>query len=143
MIALGASFLLGGMLILASICIGNLITRPLQKVIELSSTIAEGDFSKKLTVTSKDEIGQLSGAFNEMITKLDKSIGELERSEERYEKLIEFADVGIVAAEKNQITQVNKKAAEIYGYSKEDLLGQPPGILTTEAVQQKSQKNGG
>ena len=138
-----ASFLLGGMLILASICIGNLITRPLQKVIELSSTIAEGDFTKKLTVTSQDEIGQLSGAFNEMITKLDKSIGELERSEERYEKLIEFADVGIVAAEKNRITQVNKKATEIYGYSKEELLGKPPGMLSTEEYSKNHEKMAG
>ncbi len=82
--------------------IGNVITRPLQKVIELSSTIAEGDFTRKLKVTSKDEIGRLSGAFNEMITKLDKSVGELARSEERYERLIEFADVGIITADKEQ-----------------------------------------
>jgi PAS domain S-box-containing protein len=137
LIALGASFLLGGMLILASIVIGNLITRPLQKVINLSSTIAEGDFTKKLKVTSRDEIGRLSGAFNEMITKLDKSIGELARSEERYERLIEFADVGIITADKDKITQVNKKAAEIYGYTKEELLGQPPNILTTETYTAK------
>ena len=137
LIALGASLLLGGMLIIASILIGNVITRPLQKVIELSSTIAEGDFTRKLKVTSRDEIGRLSGAFNEMITKLDKSVGELARSEERYERLIEFADVGIITADKDKITQVNKKAAEIYGYTKEELLGQPPNILTTESYSEK------
>ncbi len=137
LIALGASFLLGCMLILASIVIGNLITRPLQKVIYLSSTIAEGDFTKKLKVTSRDEIGRLSAAFNEMITKLDTSIGELERSEERYERLIEFANVGIITAERGRITKVNKKAAEIYGYTKEELLGQPPNILTTESYSAK------
>jgi len=137
LIALVASFFLGCMLILASIVIGNLITRPLQKVIELSSTIAEGDFTKKLKITSRDEIGRLSGAFNEMITKLDKSVGELARSEERYERLIEFADVGIITADRDTITQVNKKAEEIYGYTKEELIGQPPGILTTESYAAK------
>jgi PAS domain S-box-containing protein len=137
MTALAVSILLVAILVWASIFVGKRLTEPINKVIELSSTIAEGDFSKKLKVTSRDEIGRLSGAFNEMITKLDKSVGELARSEERYERLIEFADVGIITADKDKITQVNKKAAEIYGYTKEELLGQPPNILTTESYAAK------
>ena len=42
----------------------------------------------------------------------------LKRSEERYHDLIEFADVGIVYTEASKITQVNRKAEEIYGYSR-------------------------
>ena len=120
------------MLVLASIFIGNRLTEPIKKIIRLSSSIASGDFSEKLNVTSQDEIGKLTNAINEMSNKLNKSIGEREQSEERYQRLIEFADVGIIAAEKNIIIQVNRKAAEIYGYSKEELIGQPPNILTTE-----------
>jgi PAS domain S-box-containing protein len=137
MTALAVSILLVAILVLSSIFVGKRLTEPISKVIDLSSSIAEGDFSKRLTVTSQDEIGKLSNAINEMSTKLDKSIGELERSEERYERLIEFADVGIIAAEEATIRQVNKKAAEIYGYTKEELLGQPPNILTTESYSKK------
>ena len=131
-IAFAISVFLVLMLVLASIFIGNRLTEPIKKIIRLSSSIASGDFSEKLNVTSQDEIGKLTNAINEMSNKLNKSIGEREQSEERYQRLIEFADVGIIAAEKNIIIQVNRKAAEIYGYSKEELIGQPPSILTTE-----------
>jgi len=139
-IAFAVSVFLVSILVFASIFIGNRLTKPIQKVIGLSSSIAEGDFSKKLTVTSQDEIGKLTNAINDMSNKLNESIGERERSEEKYQKLIEFADVGIISAEKNVITQVNKKAAEIYGYSKKELLGQPPSILTTVEHSKNHQK---
>jgi PAS domain S-box-containing protein len=139
-VAFAVSVFLVSMLVLASIFIGNHLTKPIQKVIGLSSSIAEGDFSKKLTVDSQDEIGKLTNAINDMSNKLNESIGEREQSEEKYQKLIEFADVGIISAEKNVITQVNKKAAEIYGYSKKELLGQPPSILTTDEHSKNHQK---
>lgn len=131
-IAFAISVFLVFMLVIASIFIGNRLTEPIKKIIRISSSISSGDFSEKLNVTSQDEIGKLTNAINEMSNKLNKSIGEREQSEERYQRLIEFADVGIIAAEKNIIIQVNRKAAEIYGYSKEELIGQPPSILTTE-----------
>ena len=56
----------------------------------------------------------------------------LKRSEEKYYNLIEFANVGIIVAEGDKITQINKQAEEIYGYSKEELIGQSPRILTPE-----------
>lgn len=56
----------------------------------------------------------------------------LKKAEARYHNLIEFANVGIIVAENNKITQVNRIAGEIYGYSKEELIGQSPQILTPE-----------
>ena len=57
-IALTVSVLLVALLILASIFIGKRLTEPIQKVISLSSSISEGDFSNRLAVTSQDEIGR-------------------------------------------------------------------------------------
>lgn len=56
----------------------------------------------------------------------------LKRSEEKYYNLIEFANVGIIVAEDDKIAQVNKQAEEIYGYTKGELIGQSPRILTPE-----------
>ena len=139
-IALIVSAVLVFLLILSSFFISNIMCKPIQNVIELSSSIAAGDFSKKLEVTSRDEIGQLSHAINEMSMNLKYNVGELERSEERYQKLIEFAEVGIIAAEGNRITQINKKGAEIYGYSKDELIGQLPSILTTKHYSKNHQQ---
>ena len=56
----------------------------------------------------------------------------LRESEERYHNLLEFANAGIIASENDKIIQVNRKAEEIYGYSKDELLGHSPSILTPE-----------
>ena len=44
--------------------------------------MAQGDFSRKLEVTSSDEIGQLTESFNVMARQLEANIAELERAEQ-------------------------------------------------------------
>lgn len=131
-IAFIVSFFLVLFIIISSMLIGDVISKPIHKVIEVSSRTAQGDFSSKLEVDSRDEVGILASAFNEMNIKLKENIGELEKSEEKYHNLIEFANSGFITTEKGKITQVNKKAEEIYGYSKDELIGKSPSILTLE-----------
>jgi len=64
------------------------------------------------------------------ITEHKRAEEALKRSEERYHNLIEFAEVGIIVSEDGKITQVNRRAEEIYGYSKKELIGKSPSILT-------------
>jgi len=48
----------------------NYITAPLFKLIDLSLTIAKGDFSKRLSIKANNEIHQLCDTFNYMIEQL-------------------------------------------------------------------------
>ena len=74
------------------------------------------------------------------ITERKKSEKELKKSEERYYNLIEFANVGIIVTDGGIITQLNKKAEEIYGYSKDELIGKPATILTLEKYRKKHRR---
>lgn len=76
--------------------------------------------------------GEVTGsvAIIRDITERKRSVATLKKSEEMYHNLIELANAGIIAAENDKITQVNRKAEEIYGYSKEELIGQSPTVLT-------------
>ncbi len=55
----------------------------LQHVVRLLSiatkAIAEGDYSQKIPITSKDEIGQLAVSFNAMARSLSESVDNLQR----------------------------------------------------------------
>ena len=53
---------------------------------------------------------------------------------------IEFADVGIIVASNYKIIQVNKRAEEIYGYSKNELIGQSPHILSSDKYSEQHQQ---
>lgn len=58
-----------------SILITRSITQPLAAANGLVSTVAQGDLRKKADVTSRDELGQMVGAVNEMIDNLRKTVG--------------------------------------------------------------------
>ena len=86
-----------------------------------------------------NEEGGVSGsvAIIRDITERKRAVATLKKSEEMYHNLIELANAGIIAAENDKITQVNRRAEEIYGYSKEELIGQSPTILTPAKNREK------
>jgi len=53
------------------------ITRPINEAVDVASRISEGDLTVKLESDSKDEVGQLMSAMQNMIGKLTQIIGEV------------------------------------------------------------------
>jgi len=89
--------------------------------------VKDAEFLNVLPSVVNRVLGQL-----EIEERLNETETKLKESEEKYHNLIEFANVGIIAVEDDKIIQVNKRAEEIYGYSKEELIGQSTDILTPE-----------
>ncbi len=58
--------------------IGDKITQPIEKLIEATQGISQGNFSVKIPVISKDEVGKLSQAFNRMAENLKEEKEKLE-----------------------------------------------------------------
>lgn len=69
--------------ILFSILLSLSITRPLVRGIAFAQTVAGGDFSQKLSVNRRDEVGQLASALNLMVEKLRELVGTIQASAER------------------------------------------------------------
>ena len=53
------------------------ITRPINEALNAATRLAEGDLTVKLESSSKDEVGQLMSAMQNMIAKLTQIIGEV------------------------------------------------------------------
>lgn len=77
-------YLLIGMLL--SIVIERHISKPLTQVKTAVTAIAEGDFSTKINVQSKDEIGILANSFNDMSRQLSVTVSQLNQANETLEK---------------------------------------------------------
>ena len=56
--------------VISSFVLTRNITRPIQALTSTAAIITEGNFDKRVNITSQDEIGQLAGAFNYMTAKL-------------------------------------------------------------------------
>ena len=100
-------------------------------MIEKTSRIAQGDFSVDLEVTTQDEVGVLAESFNDMGAQLDKTINELELSENKAEEARDFleniintsVDGIMIVDESGYIVRVNESLSQMVGYTQAELLG--------------------
>ena len=76
-------FLIGGLTIVAaaavlSVAMRRIVIRPLGQLSEAARRVGAGDFEARAPVESRDEIGRLGAAFNEMTTRLATARQDLE-----------------------------------------------------------------
>jgi HD-GYP domain-containing protein (c-di-GMP phosphodiesterase class II) len=78
--------LLGLLIVLISVAISSYaarrITNPLQTLTETSRAIARGDFSQRVRLNSRTEIGELAETFNTMSEDLEQFVADLKRAAE-------------------------------------------------------------
>ncbi len=68
--------------IIISVIAARRITGPLETLTESSRAIAKGDFSKRVTLKSRTEIGELADTFNHMSADLERFVADLKRAAE-------------------------------------------------------------
>jgi two-component system, cell cycle response regulator len=84
-----------GLLVLALIgtsvlayLLARLITQPLEDLSQGADAIAEGRFDYRIKARSKDELGQLATAFNDMAARLEGTITELSSSRDQLQRAV-------------------------------------------------------
>lgn len=102
----------------SALAIARSITRPLARLVANTQAVADGDLTQNLVAESKDEIGQLTEAFNIMVTKLKDLIRQITTNAEHIaassEELTASAEQSSLAANQvaGSITDVAKGAEE-------------------------------
>ncbi|MEX2455722.1 MAG: ATP-binding protein [Balneolaceae bacterium] len=67
--------------IIGSVALSNRLTRPLQIIQRGLNKISQGERQTKINISSKDEIGSLALAYNQMVIRLDEARKELIKAE--------------------------------------------------------------
>jgi signal transduction histidine kinase len=60
-----------------AIVLTHAITRPVNQLIAVTDAVREGDYSRRITITSRDELAQLGEAFNRMVEEINRSQAEI------------------------------------------------------------------
>ena len=116
--------------VVASIMLSRGITGPLSSITNAAAAISSGDYSKKVAVRRRDELGELAQAFNAMVAKTRDSQRELERKvKERTAQLEAAAGAILMIDQSGVITTANARAEELFGYDSSELLGKSLEIL--------------
>ncbi|MEI8350392.1 MAG: ATP-binding protein [Candidatus Omnitrophota bacterium] len=115
--ALGFAYMLGSLLARA-------IVKPINRISYVSRKFAVGDFSHKIYINSKDEIGELAAVLNKMSQSLEEKIHEVELQNQQLKAILESMVEGIIVVSKNsRIVSVNRAIEQIFSIKKTDIEG--------------------
>jgi PAS domain S-box-containing protein len=98
------------------------VQRPLHNLIRATVALGAGKF-ETLEVQRKDEIGQVSLAFNDMAAKLGSAYEALRKSEATLRSLFRAAPIGIGLIQNRIFLLINEGVTRMTGYRGEELEG--------------------
>lgn len=122
-------FIQGALLALTiSVIIGVLvarsITKPIKEMRKQAQIMAKGDFTQKVNVYGKDEIGQLSEAFNDLNSRLKHSYATIEEERWKLSSVLSNMSDGVIATDnEGSITLMNEAAGILLGSNPDDMIG--------------------
>ncbi len=87
--------------------------------------LAEGEFGHRIEVKSRDEIGRLTMAFNDMASRIDKNLSDISAEKNKVEAILSQMTDGIVAFDKaGEMIHSNNAAREFTNLSHDVTFGE-------------------
>ncbi len=109
LIALGLTAVLG-------VLLAGTITSPIKALTRQAGAVAEGRFDERVPVFGKDEIGQLSIAFNEMTDRLSDALALNEEEKEKLASILSNMSDGVLATDEvGGVIVTNRRARAMLG----------------------------
>ncbi|MFN7252000.1 MAG: cell wall metabolism sensor histidine kinase WalK [Anaerobacillus sp.] len=106
------------------IFLARTITRPILDMRRQAQVLGKGDFSRKVHVYGRDEIGQLAITFNELTNKLKDANATTEAEKRKLTSVLSHMTDGVIATDKEgQIILINKKGELLLNVIQEDIIG--------------------
>ena len=100
--------------VLLSFLLAKTMTTPIERLTDGVKRVASGNFSRKIEVGSRDEIGILTGNFNHMARKLQDTIQEAENERNKLDTLFLHMTDGVVAFDREgHLIHCNPAATEL------------------------------
>ena len=127
--------LIGGALalgLLGNWVISKFLVSGLENVLEATKQLRGGNLAFRATVTTKEEVGLLAQAFNQMAEELAQSIAKQQEALEEMNARIDVMNTTSIVSEsdrKGDIITANDKFCEISKYSREELIGRGHNIV--------------
>lgn len=108
--------------------LGTLLTaqtiRPINRMIQISRKYSEGDFSRRIIQSSKDEIGQLANTLNKMAQDIEDKIKEIKTQNQKLAAIFNSMIEGIIVVDKgSRVISINPTIEKIFDVSKEEVVG--------------------
>ncbi len=109
---------------LLSIFIATHITRPLHTLTKEAKQMAQGEITRHIPSARRDEVGQLTGAFNTLLKKLQFQIHALQSEQGKLASILEQMADGVLIVDKNgYIILINLAAERMFKIEAKTAIG--------------------
>jgi len=120
----------GSVSMFVALLIGFFIARsfaqPLSSITAVAESIADGDYSQRLPISGKDEIGKLAKAFNRMAQSSQSRMETINTDRNKLLAILSGMIEGVVAVDKHErVVHINEAAEKILGIAPTSSIGKP------------------
>ncbi|CEI80337.1 PAS domain-containing sensor histidine kinase [Oceanobacillus oncorhynchi subsp. incaldanensis] len=106
------------------VLVARTITKPIKEMREQALIMSNGDFTQKLDVYGRDEIGQLAETFNDLNSRLKHSYATIEEERRKLSSVLSYMSDGVIATDQTgAVTLMNDAAARMIGSNPDDMIG--------------------
>jgi len=119
-----AAVIAAAIAVLLAFQISKATTGPVAKLTQASARMAKGDLGQEIEVTSRDEVGNLALAFNQMAARIKEMVATVTSERDRMAAILSNMADGILLVDGDRVIRMLNPAAErILGLPSEDSLG--------------------
>lgn len=119
-----ASLIAGAISIIVTLLIARSITQPIGEMREQALRIARGDYSGKVTVYGKDELGQLAETFNQLSDRIEEAQETTEAERNRLDSVLTHMTDGVIATDRRgKVITINDMAISLLDVKNEEVIG--------------------
>jgi PAS domain S-box-containing protein len=110
--------------VMFSLLFGRKLVGPIKQLSREMSKVSKGNLDIYIKPGTRDEIGALTGSFNQMVQDLKESQGALKEAEEKYRRIFENSrDMIYITSVDGRFVDVNRAGVEMLGYGdKKELM---------------------
>jgi len=112
--------------VVAAFLIRRATTRPVREITSAAKRIASGELGQRIPVRTRNEIGQLAQAFNEMSSNLNKLVGDISTEKTKLQTVLaNMADGVIMADVEGKIVLANQATERLFGFREKNVTNRP------------------
>jgi len=102
------------------------VSKPILALAETAKVVSrDHDYSIRAKKLSEDEVGSLTDAFNQMLTRIEQQSIQVSESEERLRSVLNSAMTAVIVIDaQGTILDWNARAEKMFGWSRNEVLGQ-------------------
>lgn len=99
------------------------ITKPIKRLTQKASLLANGDYETKIPINSHDEIGELARTFDYMANIVTTSVQEISQEKSKLEKMLMYMTDGVIAFDLNgDVLHINTVAMKMLNIHEDEVI---------------------